>query len=259
MNVTVTVLSLAYIVFSLVKLNVNSEGRKVARIEVVIADSGKVGFIDEDEVRMIIESSVMNCGEVLDSVELYKVEDALHQVPCIKKAVVSSDMDGVVHVEVMQRRATFRLMCDSGDDFYVADTFVFIKPVDGYRPEVPVVSVNLNLDFQCDSSNIETIKKNNEQVEFIKKIHTFVEIMSGDEFLRNFIEQIYVARHTQSGEIEINIMPSVGSGRIRFGELESIEEKLIKIKNFYSEAYNYANLDTAHLVDARFEHQIIVK
>lgn len=258
-NVLAFLVMLAWGVWSIAIERRGSDKVVISGYSVSVSDSAEVQFITSGEILSMLSDSLARYGTPVDSLALRTIEQRIESLDCIADVEVSVTMDGVLTLRAEQRRAVMRLMGDKGEDFYVDNSLELIEPRANYRPTVPLITG----EFESECKMVDSIAKNYQKWEielnFFKKIHTFVEDLATDDFFRDFTEQIYIAKEADSGEISAVIVPRAGGATIRFGGLGNAKEKLGKVKTFYSQAYKYAKLDRgADIVDVRFKDQVVV-
>ena len=84
----------------------------------------------------------------------------------------------------------------------------------------------------------------------------FVGKVEKDAFWRSEVVQI-VAHSTPAGVLEVDLVPRSGKFIIRFGRLERIDEKFVKLRRFYHLGLARAGWDTYRTIDVRYENQVI--
>ncbi len=258
-NVLAFLLMLSWGVWSVVVERERSSAVVVSGYSVSVSDSVEVRFVTSDEIVKLLSDSLARCGTPLDNLSLRDIERSIESFDCVAEAQVAVTMDGILRVQVFQRRAVMRLMGDSGEDFYVDNSLELIEPRANYRPVVPLITGKFESERKIVDSMAKSYQKWEIEISFLKKIHTFVEDLASDDFFRDFTEQIYIAREADSDEISAVIIPRAGGATIRFGALDNAKERLFKIKIFYSQAYRYARLESdVDIVDVRFEDQVVV-
>ena len=94
----------------------------------------------------------------------------------------------------------------------------------------------------------DTIKNNS----IVSSIYTLATFIVKDEFFKAQIEQIYI---TDSKEIEL--IPKVGNHIIIFGSIQDIEEKLEKLKLFYTKGLKKTGWNKYKTINLKFRNQIV--
>ena len=105
-------------------------------------------------------------------------------------------------------------------------------------------------------SRREGQKKLEKYYEDFINLLTFVGKVEKDAFWRSEVVQI-VAHSTPAGALEVDLVPRSGRFIIRFGQLERIENKLLKLRRFYHSGLARAGWDTYRTIDVRYENQVI--
>lgn len=234
------------------------EKLKFTKLEVAIVDSATVRFVTRSDVERYVFDSVAQLGVAFTTIELSELEQRLSANPYISSCNVYSTIDGVINIEISQRLPRLRLFCESGYNFYLDSTLRVLKPNEKWHPRVPIISGTPCFEFGVDYYGVLDEKNSALDIENLKKLINFVECVEDDSYLQDLVLQIY-AFCSPSGETEIDIVPSLGSAKIKFGTLKDTEQKLAKLSHFYRTAYKYAALDSAKVVDIRFHSQVVVR
>lgn len=256
--ITIVVLLLAYFVFTIVMVVLRRDDLPVAALKVVVLDSAEVRFLNKTSIERLVQDSVLSSVSKIEDVDLERIESLLESNLYVQDVVVASNMEGEVVVTLSQRYPEFRVVTQNGYNFYVDSTLRVLKPVAGYYPNVIILTGELNFGFGVDFFGDIDEKKDNNDVENLKKLSNFVGNINNDSYLGDLISQIYL-KNGGGGEIEVEIIPSVGRALVLFGGLDMAEKKLQKLSYLYRRAYSYAGLDTAREVDVRFSNQILTR
>lgn len=224
----------------------------------VIEDSATVRFVTRSDIERYVFDSIAPLGTPFAAIELSELEQRLCANPYIASCNVYSTIDGVVNVEISQRTPRLRLFCETGYNFYLDSTLMILKPNEKWYPKVLIISGEPCFDFGVDFYGVLDEKNSARDIANLKKIINFVGCIEEDSYLLGLVSQIY-AFCSPSGEVEVDIIPSLGRAIIKFGEIGNAEHKLAKLSHFYRTAYNYAALDSAKVVDVRFRSQVVVQ
>ncbi len=258
-NVLVTVLIIAYGVWSIMLTNKNEESVTLRSVDVTFVDSAEVQFITPREITRLITRELYPIGTKIEEVELYKIDSALKANQYLQNVEVWTTIEGAVKVVAQQRKPLFRVVDQGGADFYVDSTLTHLMlPAGGYVEGVPILSTKINFTIPTDYGG-ELSKKNNEKdIDFIKKLATFVGYMRPGGILQELSGQFFVEEI--GGELEVDIIPERGNSIIQLGTIApEMADRIENVEKFYTQAYNYARLDSAQVVDARFRGQILVR
>ena len=121
----------------------------VRSLEVVVEDSVRNESLVTGELvrNWIARGKIATVGEPLDRVDLAGIERVVRQKGFVDRVSAYVSYDGVLRVEVTQRRPALRLRVDGYDSYVTADGFVFPAPTltavyvpvvtGSYTPPVP--------------------------------------------------------------------------------------------------------------------------
>ena len=101
-------------------------------------------------------------------------------------------------------------------------------------------------------------KKLEKSYEDFCKLITFVEFVESDDFWRSEVVQI-VASTSDSGALEVALVPRSGTHTVLFGRIERVEEKFDKLLRFYRHGLNHLGWDRYRTVDVRYAGQVVCR
>ncbi len=172
----VWVIVVGYVVCSATMLHTHKAEHVITGVEIEIADSTANGhLVSSRRVReWILHSGISTIGTPADEVNLPAVEQLIAKNGFVDRVNTYVTYDGVLHIEVNQRRPMMRLIVD-GYDTYVTDAgFVFRSPTasalyvpvitGGYRPPFPANFEGDALDYTN-----KLLKESNERIVMIEK------------------------------------------------------------------------------------------
>jgi cell division protein FtsQ len=86
----------------------------------------------------------------------------------------------------------------------------------------------------------------------LRQIYPVAYHIAGDEFLRSFVDQVYV---NESGELEL--VPKLGHQVIMMGDGQDAAEKLENLKMFYLRIMNKINWNTYKTINLKYKNQVV--
>lgn len=114
------------------------QGYQCRKLEVEFADEYR--FVNAEDVRDIITARYGNFfGVPVDSLNLLKIEASLDTMTAIVKSQAWTTDDGILHVQITQRKPVVRFM-NGAKGFYVDETGSVIPLFQRYTAAVPVIN-----------------------------------------------------------------------------------------------------------------------
>lgn len=101
-------------------------------------------------------------------------------------------------------------------------------------------------------------KKLEKKYEDFLKLLTFVEQVEEDAFWRSEVVQI-IAETTQSGALELTLIPRSGPFRVRFGRIEEVDAKFDKLLRFYDRGLTAVGWDRYREIDIRYADRVVCR
>ena len=222
-------LSLMIVVLSFTNLKQNNQ--KVFLNQINIEES-EDEFMTEQIALKYIEQHDFNFDSVvLSNFYLDELEIAFLQHPAIKNAEVYSNQEGVMNINLQQRKAVVRIKTHNSD-YYLDEQGTKMPLSIEYTPRVLVVTGEVN------ESNHSSI-------------FSFVERINKDKFWKSQITQLHF---NSKGVI---IIPRVGSQKIDFGTLTDVNKKLGKLYQFYKQVMPVKGWQTYSEISLAYNNQIV--
>jgi cell division protein FtsQ len=244
-----SVLFLAYLIVSTGFVASRQQTLICHRLQIKVCDSMVNHFITPAEVSNILSRDAgKTIGEYMAHLDMHKLEQLLNKYSVIKDTEVFSSIDGVLHVNVYQRRPVVRLQT-STHGFYVDETG-YVFPLSGvYTSYVPVVTGNIPTNIANGYRGLIPGKE-----KFLQQIYDFAMFLDKHEFWQSQIVQVHVKSASN-----VNLVPREGHEIIHIGALSGYEYKLDKLKTFYRNAYPAGVKSPYSDIDLRYSDQIICK
>ncbi len=226
-------------------------GKKQERctgIKVTILDSAINNFITKSDVEAIIKSSDLNpIGAERRWVALDEIEMLLEHKSAIRKSDAYIGADGLLKVEVTQRRPVLRIQTANGG-FYIDDTQYIFPLVESFTSYVPIITgnipVKLKEGFRGEVSYADK--------EWIESIIRLGEYLDRHPLWNAQIQQIYVEDNG-----DFSFYTAVGDQKIIFGAIEDIDYKFAKLKTYYKQIVPVYGWERYDQVNLKFSDQIV--
>ena len=217
-------LSLMVVVLSFTNQKQNKQMVFLNQINIEVSEDE---FMTEQIALKYIEQHNFSFDSVaLSNFYLNELEVAFLQHPAVKNAQVYSNQEGVININLQQRKAVVRIKTDN-TDYYLDEQGMKMPLSSEYTPRVLVVT------GEVSESNHSSI-------------FSFVERINKDKFWKSQITQLHFNNN------EVIIIPRVGSQKIHFGTLTDVNKKLGNLYQFYKQAMpvkgwqNYSEISLAY-------------
>jgi cell division protein FtsQ len=222
-------LSLMVVVLSFTNQKQNKQMVFLNQINIEVSEDK---FMTEQIALKYIKQQDFNFDSVaLSNFYLNELEIAFLQHPAIKNAEVYSNQEGVININLLQRKAVVRIKTDN-TDYYLDEQGMKMPLSSEYTPRVLVVTGEVN-----ESKH--------------SSIFSFIEIINKDIFWKSQITQVHFSNN------EVIIIPRVGSQKIHFGTLTDVNKKLGNLYQFYKQAMPVKGWQTYSEISLAYNNQII--
>lgn len=222
-------LSLMVVVFSFISKMQNKQMVLLNQINIEVSEDK---FMTEQIALKYIKQQDFNFDSVaLSNFYMNELEIAFLQHPAIKNAQVYSNQEGVININLLQRKAVVRIKTDY-TDYYLDEHGLKMPLSSEYTPRVLIVTGEVN-----ESKH--------------SSIFSFIEIINKDIFWKSQITQVHFSNN------EVVIIPRVGSQKIHFGTLTDVNKKLGNLYQFYKQAMPVKGWQTYSEISLAYNNQII--
>lgn len=153
--ITLNVLSwtaiLVYLLLSSRYTRERKQQRPCREVRVVVLDSAERGFITPAMVRgWFASEKIPLVGRELSSINTLELERFVRRRGYVRSARVYASIDGVLTIEIAQRKPVMRFNTDDGYNFYVTDDGYVLPQQRQFSSYVPIVTGRFELPFPRD-------------------------------------------------------------------------------------------------------------
>ena len=220
-------------------------------LEVVILDSMQNSFVTKADIRGYLDREYGTyVGEVIDSIDLTKVEDIVDGRSAVLKSQAYVTRDGILHVEVTQRKPVVRFQKKDGGFYADAEGYIF--PLQStYASHVQIIDGDIPLAANSGYKGDITDPK---EKEWFKSVMNVVNYMEDSRLWKGKIVQISV-----DSKGNLTLIPREGNERFLFGQPHSLVEKFGKMERYYTTIVPEKGSSRYKRVDVRFKDQIVCR
>ena len=220
-------------------------------LKITIVDSTVGTFVTAADVKeYIIAEAGPWKGCRLDSIKLWKLEELLRGKAGILGSEAYMSSDGILHVEVTQRKPIARFHGPTSSFYADADGFIF--PIrKKYSGRIPIVDGDFPFHEDQDFKGEISDKRGREWMHGMTGLLQYID---GNKTWRNAIEQI-----TSDSDGCLTLVPAEGEEKFIFGQPEDWREKFGKIEKYYEYIASRPDGRKYKTVNVRYRGQIICR
>lgn len=220
-------------------------------LEVVVLDSMQNSFVSSKDVKGYIDREYGRyVGQAIDSIDLVRVEDIVDGRSAVLKSQAFVTVDGMLHVEVTQRRPVVRFQKSSGGFYADADGYIF--PLQRtYASHVQVIDGNIPL---AANSGYKGAIEDPSEREWFHRMMDIVNFMEKSRIWKDKIVQIHI-----DGDRNVILIPREGNEKFIFGQPVDIGNKFTKMEKYYTHIVPAKGRDHYRTVDLRYDGQIVCR
>jgi len=208
------------------------QGEQLAQLNQINIEMSEDHFLTKNIVLQYIEKhNFAYDGVVFTQFYLNDLEEILLKHPAVKKAEVYSNQQGVVNINLQQKKAIVRIKTTDAD-YYLDEDGLEMPLSKAYTPRVIVVSGDANQQHHAS-------------------IYAFIQKINKSEFWKSQITQLHFL-----GD-QVVLIPRVGNQKIHFGMLVNVTEKLANLYQFYKQAMPVKGWQTYSEISLKYNNQIV--
>ena len=226
----------------------NSEYGEIVlnKVNIVFIKDNQHHLITNDEVVDLVKDLGLVEGvSIKKDIHVDKIEKTLRSHYAVDKAEVYFLNNGDLHINILKKTPIARLLGNTSDvNYYLDYNGQLMKTSDSYVAKLPIFSgeiFSINDEFEPKSSTL-----------IISEIYEMSQLINNDAFLKSQIVQIHIRNN---GYFEL--IPRIGNHKILFGSPENMEEKLNKIKLFYTKGPDPKELNLYDTLNVMYNDQIV--
>jgi len=226
----------------------NIVNERCRAVHVTLLDSSLNKFVSKSEVLEIINSYDGNViGKRNCKINLGNLENLLNMKSAVKESQISLTRDGILNVQIKQRKPVMRIETENGGFYIDEDAFVF-PLIEKYTSYVPIATGYIPISINPEKQTLKEM----DSTDCIRKLLKLGKFLADNPFWNAQIEQIYFQ---QNGDVAM--YTRVGKQRIVFGDLDNMQQKFKKLYAFYKYVIPNAGWDKYSTVNLKFKKQIV--
>ncbi len=246
---------ITYLIFVLGFVSGKINEQVCAKISVKIIDSLTNRFVGpEDVLDIILTNESRLLGYPLSEINTHNLERLIANEPFIKSASLYKTVNGILNVDIKQRRPILRVINKQGKSYYI-DEEGFILPVsENFTSRVLVANGYISEPFVEESTRsiFDAEVPANRRNSVISELYELASFISGSDLWSAQIAQIYV-----NDQYEYEMIPRVGAHVIYLGDATNYETKFRKLEALYMYGLNNTGWNNYEIINLKYENQIV--
>src|SRR5574344_2632947 len=174
-------------------------------VHVTLLDSSLNKFVSKNEVIDIINSYNGNViGKRNSKINLGNLENLLNMKSAVKESQISLTRDGILNVQIKQRKPVMRIETENGGFYIDEDAFIF-PLIEKYTSYVPIATGNIPFYAVPEQQAV----KKTDSLDCIAQLLELGKFFENNPFWNSQIEQIYFEENG-----DVIMYPRVGKQKI---------------------------------------------
>jgi len=212
-------------------------------------------FVDKNDVLKLANSKGKLVGKSVGTINTALLEKIILSNPFIEDVEVYSAIDGVLHIDLIQRNPIVRIINNNDEQYYIDQTGAFMPVSDRYTPPALVANGFIFNTYSEMNVNIGTPKSDTSSIKIprtIEQVYVLAQFLETDSFWSANTEQIYVNEFQ-----ELELIPRVGDHRILLGDTTNLSEKMSNLFAFYREGLNKIGWNKYSIINLKYKNQVV--
>lgn len=224
--------------------------------EINIVKPGGHNFVTEEKVKVLMNDLGYSfTNQSLGEIELERIEQEVKTIPGVKEVQAYKFSNGVVKLDIEQQLPIARVILKDGKMGCYLDVDGEVIPLSqDYIAKVPVFTGYIIEPYNEIPGIAEiTVNDSVSDLHVLDEIYELALLINNDEFLSAQILQVYV-----NADEEFELIPRVGNHRVMFGGMEDAQDKLFRLKYFYTEGdIDVKEINLYDTLNLKYKDQIV--
>lgn len=239
------ILGVAGVLVSVAFVEREQDSVKCKQVLIHVEQEGENYFIDRDDIyTLIVRNGDSLVNKPLNSIHVKSIERAIVENKFVQDAEVYTDLEGILHVQVLQRKPVLRIFNTSNRSFYVDEHGLKMPLSENYAARVLAANGHIEEIYGGIFDSVQT--------PVLKELIGLTAFIRKDPFWDAQIEQVYVEPNQ-----DFVLIPRVGNHKIIFGDTTDMQEKFDNLMIFYKRALPKVGWNTYATINVKFKGQIV--
>lgn len=214
-------------------------------VRITLISANSVKLISKNDIYSLLKRTEGPAfkNKNLKEIDIKNFERRLDNSKFIKNAEVYVDLNGILNIYCVLNDPIIRVKGQNQKDFYFDKDGNIIPLSENATCRVPLLTGYIGM------INFQQLKKLDSEANKILELGIKI---NKDQFLSALVEQIYVENNGK-----LILIPKVGNQKIEFGNVDNIDEKLEKIRIFYSTGMAGSGWRKFTKINIEWEGQIV--
>jgi len=198
-------------------------------------------FIDERDVKEILNSDGEIIGKDISGVNLRKMESLLEKNAWVKNAELFFDNEQVLNIQIEERQPVARVFTTQGSSFYIDTALTRLPLSEKISARVPVFT-----SFPSD----KPVLTHSDSL-LLKDVLTVGKYILADSFWMAQVSQVDISANG------FEMIPTIGDHVVELGNAQDIESKFNRLYTFYTKAWLQNGMNTYEKLDVQYKNQVV--
>jgi len=252
LHISFMVILIAGTIFLLAFTDQEYQQKTYKSFRIDVLNPSEQAMITADEIRKLVTD---NFGEIegspISGIDLNKLETSVLGNPYVSSCEVFQTIGGGLILKARVREPLVRIINLDDKQFYL-DYNGYAMPLNPAHPSHVPVANGLIRDHFVSLDKSEQPLSAFADSSILHQVFPVAYYIARDEFLKSFIDQIYVNENK-----EIELVPKIGSQTIIFGSADDAREKLENLRTFYQKVMHKMDWKVYTSINLKYKNQVV--
>ena len=232
-----------------------TESQICNNINITISDSINNKFVSKYRMYKLLTSGKLPIlGNRFGEINTRMLEKSIESLPEVLNAEFYKTVDGVLHVDISQRKPLIRVMGENIKGFYLDKEGEVIPLSDHYTADVIIANGKIPASFSIrDIQNVHQFEgEEKEKHAILIDLFDMALFFNENDFWKAQIEQVYVNQRD-----EFELIPRVGAHLIILGDAEGFSKKLKKLYALYQVGFDHVSWNDYEIIKLKYKNQVV--
>ena len=232
--------------------DIEHKKKPVRAFDLEILNPSENALITHEEIVEVIHRKFGEIkGATLSTTDLFQLENSVLANPYIAACEVYQTIDMKVEMKVTVREPLVRVINEYDEQFYL-DPYGYAMPLSQNHPSHVLIANGRISDRYISLDKSELALNAFYDSAAVRMIYPVAWYIARDEFLRSFIDQIYI-----NEKKEMELVPKIGRQEIILGDAVDASEKLENLATFYRKVMSQMDWDLYKKINLKYKHQVV--
>ena len=249
------ILFIAGVIYALFYTGIINRNKTCESVDIAIDYNKSDMFFNKEDIQSYIFKDDTIVGRKLSDISVGMIENLILSNPYVYNVDVYKTMNGILKINVIQRKPIIRIYNTKNQQYYIDDKGVKMPLDDKYPMRVLIANGfidSIYKPFLPSNHKQRDDTLNLQKDTLMYNLFKIAKFINNNEFIKAMIEEVFVTR-----DHEFELIPKVGNQLIILGDANDLDEKFEKLFSIYKEGISENGWDKYKIINLKFKNQVV--